>query len=98
MATRLLTDVELADEWNWSVHTLRADRQNKRRIPFYKFGRSVRYDPDKARAALDTFQIGGEARPKTKARRVELTPKPAPPTMPRPSTTRAPARRPRRPT
>jgi hypothetical protein len=63
MATRLLTDVELAEEWNWSVHTLRADRQNKRRIPFYKFGRSVRYDPDKARAALDTFQIGGGARP-----------------------------------
>jgi prophage regulatory protein len=34
--------------------------------------------------------------PKTKARRVELTRKPAPPTVPKPSTPHAPARRPAR--
>jgi hypothetical protein len=65
MATaRFVTDIELSEELGISVHTLRADRQKKRRISFIKFGRSVRYDPNKARAEVQAFSIGG-AQPAT---------------------------------
>ncbi len=51
-----------------SVHTLRKDRQSARLFPFYKIGRSVRYDLVRVREALAARELGGPA-PRTARRR-----------------------------
>lgn len=42
-----------------SVHTLRKDRINARRIPFYKIGGTIRYDLTRVRDALAAYEQGG---------------------------------------
>lgn len=49
---------EAATALGLSVHTLRKDRQKARLIPFYKIGRSVRYDMARVREALATREFG----------------------------------------
>jgi hypothetical protein len=57
---------EAAAALGLSVHTLRKDRVNKRRIPFYKVGGRVLYNLDRMRAALAALECGGPpaARPR----------------------------------
>lgn len=50
---------EAANALGLSVHTLRKDRQNARLFPFYKIGRSVRYDLVRVREALAARELGG---------------------------------------
>jgi excisionase family DNA binding protein len=57
--SKLTTDVELADEFGFSVHTLRRDRTHEQRIPFIRIGRSVRYDREDVQAALAAMKKGG---------------------------------------
>jgi excisionase family DNA binding protein len=42
-----------------SVDTLRKDRQGERRFPFYKMGRTVRYDVQRLDEALAAMECGG---------------------------------------
>jgi hypothetical protein len=65
MATRLLTEAELAERLGMSIHFLRADRRRKRRFSFMKIGRSVRYDEGVVDAELPKYLIGGSERPTT---------------------------------
>lgn len=60
MAKRYIKDTELSEELGIPVSTLRADRQNQRRIPFIKLGRSVLYDLDEATKAVERYMVGGE--------------------------------------
>lgn len=57
-----LTEHEMAEALGLSVHTLRKDRQRQRRIPFFKLGSAVRYNVDRVREALATFEEGGTQR------------------------------------
>ncbi len=59
---------EAANALGLSVHTLRKDRQRERRFPFFKVGRSVRYDLARLREALAALEVGGPA-PRTARRR-----------------------------
>lgn len=54
-----------ASSTGMSVPWLRKDRQTKRILPFYKIGRSIRYDLDRVRQALIALEEGG---PKNKSR------------------------------
>ena len=42
-----------------SVPWLKKDRRTKKLIPFYRIGRSVRYDLDRVRVALLALEEGG---------------------------------------
>lgn len=50
---------EAANALGLSVHTLRKDRQKERRFPYFKVGRSVRYDLARVREALAGMEVGG---------------------------------------
>jgi len=65
-----------------SVHFLRKDRQNYRRIPFFKVGRAVFYNLDRVREALAEMEQGGPAAPACKVK---------PKTQPAPSTGNVPS-------
>lgn len=52
---------EVAAAIGVSVHTLRKDRQQGRRIPFFKIGSAVRYNLDRVREALAALEVGGPA-------------------------------------
>lgn len=54
-----LTEHQMAEALGLSVHTLRKDRQQQRRIPFFKIGGAVRYNVDRVREALAAFEEGG---------------------------------------
>jgi len=54
-----LTEKELADMLGLSVAWLQRDRRTKRLLPFFRLGGSIRYSPERVRAALDRFQEGG---------------------------------------
>lgn len=56
---RPVNEHEAAAFLGLSVDTLRKDRQQGRRIPFYKIGRAVRYDLQRVREALATMECGG---------------------------------------
>lgn len=43
-----------------SVQAVRADRYGPKRIPFFKFGDSVRYTPSRVATAMLAFEQGGE--------------------------------------
>ena len=45
-----------------SVAWLRKDRLSTKIIPFYRIGKSIRYDLDRVRAALATTEEGGPKR------------------------------------
>lgn len=47
-----------------SVNTIRKDRRNARRIPFYRIGKFVRYNLDSVRAALARQEEGGSPAPR----------------------------------
>jgi len=56
-----------AAEWlGLSVHTLRKDRREGMRIPFYRIGAAIRYDLDRVQAALASLEVGGDAAPHCK--------------------------------
>lgn len=57
-------EYKAAEALGISVHTLRQDRVHDRRIPFFRIGRSVRYDLDRVWQALAALEVGGPvARP-----------------------------------
>jgi hypothetical protein len=61
-ATRRIVDEHGAAEWlDLSVHTLRKDRREEMRIPFYRIGSAIRYDLDRVQAALASLEVGGSA-------------------------------------
>ena len=67
-----------AAEWlGLSVHTLRKDRREDMRIPFYRIGASIRYDLDRVQAALAGLEVGGNAphcKPPARKRRAAEVP------------------------
>lgn len=52
-------ELTLAKALGLSVFFLRKDRQTKRRIPFYRIGTAIRYNPEVVRQALAPLQEGG---------------------------------------
>lgn len=52
-----------------SVHTLRKDRVGERRIPFYRIGRSVRYNTQRLQETLTALEVGGAPTPRASRRR-----------------------------
>lgn len=50
---------EAAEATGFSVHFLRKDRVGDRLIPFFKIGRSVRYDLTRVWEALASYEQGG---------------------------------------
>ncbi len=76
---RALTDIQLAEKRNLSVHTLRADRRGQRRIPFVRLGRSIRYNLRRVDEALACYEVGGPfAKQASKKRRRQTAPEQAP--------------------
>jgi hypothetical protein len=60
-ARRITDEHRAADYLDLSVHTLRKDRREAMRIPFYRIGAAIRYDLDRVDAALDALEVGGNA-------------------------------------
>jgi len=56
---KLINEHAAAELLGLSVYTMRADRYTKKRFPFLKIGRSVRYDQDSLRALLAANVHGG---------------------------------------
>jgi len=56
--SRLLTDVEFAEESGLKLDFLRKDRRTRQIIPFYKIGGCIRYDADVAKV-LEPLRKGG---------------------------------------
>jgi excisionase family DNA binding protein len=52
-----------------SVHTLRKDRTTHRRIPFYRIGKSIRYNAARLGEALAAMEVGGPMPAPRSARR-----------------------------
>lgn len=50
----------IAQAIGMSVPWLRKDRRTKRLVPFYRIGKSIRYDIGRVRAALITLEEGGK--------------------------------------
>jgi len=57
-----------------SVEALRKDRQGKRRFPFYKIGRTVRYDLQRLDEALAAMECGGPQPRRRRPSRSQATP------------------------
>jgi hypothetical protein len=53
-----------AEAMQLSVAFLRKDRISRRLIPFYRIGKSVRYNLDRVREALSQMEEGGPAAPR----------------------------------
>lgn len=62
-----VSEAQLAKAIGMSVHYLRKDRTDKRLIPFYRIGGSIRYNLDRVRQALAACEEGG-AQPKPRKR------------------------------
>lgn len=60
--THLLDEKKTAEILGLSIQTLRNDRAAKRRIPYIKIGKSVRYRPEDIAALIESHRISGEAR------------------------------------
>jgi len=60
---RLWNEHQAARFLNLSVATLRNDRSTRRKIPYLKIGKSVRYRPEDLIAMIEQSRIGGEDRP-----------------------------------
>jgi hypothetical protein len=62
----MLDDPEVADELGCKVHTLRTQRARRKpplgTIPYYKFGRSVKYDPEDIRKFKASCRVEPEPR------------------------------------
>ncbi len=50
---QLLTEQELADMFNVSIHKVRNDRRRGGGVPFVRIGGAVRYHPDTIEAFLE---------------------------------------------
>ena len=59
MASKLVLDREAAPHLGVSTSFLQKDRITKQLIPFYRVGGKVLYDVDQARAALESYRVGG---------------------------------------
>jgi hypothetical protein len=64
--TIAVDETQLAKAIGMSVHFLRKDRREKRQIPFYRVGGSIRYNLDRVRHALAACEEGG-ARPRPRS-------------------------------
>ena len=49
----------IADELQMSVAWVRKDRRTTRILPFYRIGKSIRYDLARVRSALKALEEGG---------------------------------------
>jgi len=58
----LLDERQAARILNLSLQTLRNDRGTKRRFPYVKLGRSVRYRPEDLQAVIEASRVGGDRR------------------------------------
>ncbi len=54
---RYLNEKQVAEMTGISLPTLRQDRSNRQRLPFVKFGKSVRYSEDDVRAFMEGHKI-----------------------------------------
>ncbi len=52
----------IADALGMSLPWVRKDRRTKRILPFYRIGKSIRYDLGRVREALTLCEEGGAAR------------------------------------
>ena len=59
-------EIELARLIGMSVDFLRKDRVTRRLLPYYKIGKTVRYDVTRVRQALILMEEGGGLRKKTR--------------------------------
>lgn len=64
-----IDEYEAARLTGLSVHTLRKDRVGKQRIPFYRIGRSVRYNVQRLQETLTSLEVGGAPTPRASRRR-----------------------------
>jgi len=62
-----VTECDIAKTIGMSVEFLRKDRSTKRLIPFYRIGKSIRYNPRRVNEALASLEEGGHKPPKPKA-------------------------------
>lgn len=72
---RIVDEHRAAEYLGFSVHTLRKDRREAMRVPFYRIGSAIRYDLDRIDAALDPLEVGGNAphkAPPARKRKVEV--------------------------
>jgi predicted DNA-binding transcriptional regulator AlpA len=58
----LLDEKQVANLLGLSIQTLRNDRATRRRFPYVKIGKSVRYKPEDIAAVIEAGRIAGEAR------------------------------------
>ena len=56
----LLDEKRVAKILGLSLQTLRNDRATKRRIPYVKIGKSVRYRPEDLAALIESHRIAAE--------------------------------------
>jgi predicted DNA-binding transcriptional regulator AlpA len=54
---RYLKESEVAKITGMSVVTLRVDRMHGKRLPYVKFGRSIRYDEDDVRTFMESNKV-----------------------------------------
>jgi len=54
---RFITEVEVAEITGRAVATLRNDRYYRRGLPFFKFGRSVRYSEEEVLAFMEACKV-----------------------------------------
>ena len=57
----LLTEGQLAEQWNTTTRHIRRLRVEKGGLPFVKLGRLVRFDPGDVATWLDTHERESEA-------------------------------------
>jgi hypothetical protein len=60
-AKRLVDEHKAAEYLGFSVHTLRKDRREAMRLPFFRIGSAIRYDLDRIDAALELLEVGGSS-------------------------------------
>lgn len=73
---RIVDEHKAAAYVGFSVHTLRKDRREAMRLPFFRIGTAIRYDLDRIDAALEPLEVGGssphQAPPLRKRRAAEV--------------------------
>lgn len=62
-------EYDLAAAIGMSVDFLRKDRSSKRIIPFFRIGKSIRYNPQRVNEALASLEEGGHKPPKSRAKK-----------------------------
>ena len=62
MEKQYITEEKVSDITGIALSTLRNDRLYKRKIPYYKIGRSVRYNYDDVIAFMESCKIKTEMR------------------------------------